>query len=74
MILDKIRFLREWMKINGEHNVDIMVDGGINEKTAKDCIDAGAHILVAGTFLFNHPVSLEQGVHDLLHSIQGESV
>lgn len=30
----------------------IQVDGGINQETAKRCIDAGASNLVAGTYLF----------------------
>lgn len=34
-------------------NTMIEVDGGINEFTAKHCIDAGANILVAGNFIFN---------------------
>lgn len=33
-------------------NVDIQVDGGINEKNAKDAIKAGANILVAGSSVF----------------------
>ena len=33
-------------------NVDIEIDGGINYETGKLCIDAGANILVAGSFLF----------------------
>ena len=33
-------------------SVDIMVDGGINDQTGKQCVDAGANFLVAGTFLF----------------------
>lgn len=31
---------------------DIQVDGGINLETARQCIEAGANELVAGTFLF----------------------
>ena len=31
---------------------DISVDGGINDKTAKSVIDAGANILVAGSYIF----------------------
>lgn len=31
---------------------DIEVDGGINDKTAKECIKAGANILVSGSYLF----------------------
>nr|NGX37663.1 hypothetical protein [Chlamydiota bacterium] len=33
----------------------IQVDGGIDDKTAKQCIDAGANVLVAGTYLFGAP-------------------
>ena len=32
--------------------VDIQVDGGITNKTIKDCIDAGANIFVAGSYVF----------------------
>jgi ribulose-phosphate 3-epimerase len=32
----------------------IQVDGGINGLTAKQCIEAGASILVAGSFIFHH--------------------
>jgi ribulose-phosphate 3-epimerase len=31
---------------------DIQVDGGINAKTAQQCIQAGANALVAGTYLY----------------------
>ena len=33
-------------------NILIEVDGGINQETAKLCIDAGANVLVAGTSVF----------------------
>ena len=47
------------------HDVDflIMVDGGINDKTAT--LVRSADVLVAGTFLFQHPQSLQQGVEEL---------
>ncbi|HKZ00033.1 MAG TPA: ribulose-phosphate 3-epimerase [Rhabdochlamydiaceae bacterium] len=32
---------------------DIQVDGGINEATAKLCVEAGANVLVAGTCLYH---------------------
>lgn len=32
---------------------DIEVDGGINEKTAVTCQEAGANVFVAGSFIFN---------------------
>ena len=34
-------------------NVKTEIDGGINYETGKICIEAGADILVAGSFLFN---------------------
>ena len=34
-------------------DVDIQVDGGINEITSKKVIEAGANILVAGSYVFN---------------------
>ncbi|MFT6106873.1 MAG: ribulose-phosphate 3-epimerase [Rickettsiales bacterium] len=32
--------------------IDVEVDGGINEITSKQAIDAGANVLVAGSFIF----------------------
>lgn len=34
-------------------DIILAVDGGINNKTAKLCIDAGADMLVSGSFIFN---------------------
>ncbi len=34
-------------------DIDIQVDGGINAKTAKLCIQAGANVLVAGSYIFS---------------------
>lgn len=47
-MLHKIEEIRE---INPD--VDIEVDGGINDKTGKLVKDAGANILVAGSYLFS---------------------
>jgi ribulose-phosphate 3-epimerase len=44
--VDKIRELR---KI---YTKDIAVDGGINDKTGKLAVDAGANILAAGSYIF----------------------
>ncbi len=33
-------------------NIDLQIDGGINEQTAKQAINAGANVLVAGSFIF----------------------
>ncbi len=44
-VLDKIRAVRKVSKI------EIQVDGGINDITAKQCIEAGADNLLVGTFV-----------------------
>ena len=51
---DKIRELSAEIK-RQNLNVEIEVDGGINEQTAVLCAEAGATVLVAGSFLFNAP-------------------
>ncbi len=45
--LDKIKKLRQM-----KPDLDIEVDGGINAETAKMCIEAGANILVSGSYIF----------------------
>ncbi|MBO5879966.1 MAG: ribulose-phosphate 3-epimerase [Clostridia bacterium] len=50
--LDKVKALRAEIEKRGL-DIDIQVDGGINEATAKDAIAAGANVLVAGSAVFN---------------------
>ncbi len=49
--LEKIRQLRDIRDREGYH-FEIVVDGGINKQTAKQCVDAGADVLVAGSYVF----------------------
>lgn len=42
----------------------IQVDGGINAETAKQCVEAGANVLVSGTYLLGAP-DLAQAVRTL---------
>jgi ribulose-phosphate 3-epimerase len=44
--LNKIEELRKVFK------KDIEVDGGINDMTARDCLNRGANVLVAGSYVF----------------------
>lgn len=46
--VDKIKDVRELSK-----NVDIQVDGGITADTIGKCIEAGANIFVAGSYVFS---------------------
>ncbi len=50
--VDKIKNISNYVRSNNL-NVDIEIDGGINFETGKICIEAGANILVAGSFIFN---------------------
>jgi ribulose-phosphate 3-epimerase len=40
---------------------DIQVDGGITPETAKKCIEAGANVLVSGTYLY-HSANMREGI------------
>jgi ribulose-phosphate 3-epimerase len=37
----------------------IEIDGGVNQQNAKPLLDAGAHVLVAGNFVFSSPDPME---------------
>ncbi len=45
-VLDKVRWIREHYP-----ELDIQIDGGINDKTAPLAIEAGANVLVAGSYI-----------------------
>ena len=50
--LEKIRNIKAMQSATGL-SFDIEVDGGINKKTSKLCIEAGANVLVAGNAIFS---------------------
>lgn len=50
--LDKIKALKRLIADNGSHAL-IEIDGGINEATGRSCAEAGADVLVAGSYVFN---------------------
>jgi ribulose-phosphate 3-epimerase len=47
--VEKIKAIKE---MRGDRNFLIEVDGGINETTGKQCVEAGADVLVAGSYVF----------------------
>lgn len=51
-VLPKVSRVREAARSRGFTDLDIMVDGGINNETASQCAGHGANAFVAGTFLF----------------------
>lgn len=50
-LLDKIKAARAMINASGR-DIDLEIDGGINPQTAKQVIEAGANVLVAGTAVF----------------------
>lgn len=50
-LLDKIAGARKMIDAQKRH-IDLEIDGGVNPDTAKQCIAAGADVLVAGTAVF----------------------
>ena len=49
--LRKIEAIRKMID-KGGHDVMIEVDGGVDRETARQCVDAGADVLVAGSATF----------------------
>lgn len=50
-LFDKIEAARKMIDASGR-DIDLEIDGGVNPQTAKQCVDAGADVLVAGTAVF----------------------
>ena len=63
--LPKIKWLREHAP-----SLDIAVDGGINDETARLCEEAGANVLIAGSYIFKADDRKE--AIDLLRGVHGE--
>ena len=49
--LSKITQIKKYL-VDNQYQINLEIDGGVNFETGKKCIDAGANILVAGSFLF----------------------
>ncbi|MEG0550615.1 MAG: ribulose-phosphate 3-epimerase [Vagococcus sp.] len=52
--LEKVEQLDVLRKEKG-YTYEIEIDGGVDNKTAKTCVDAGADVLVAGSYVYNSP-------------------
>jgi ribulose-phosphate 3-epimerase len=62
-VLPKIREAREVI-LRQNYQIDITVDGGVNDETAPSCVGSGANVLVSGSHLFAQP-DLNQAVAKL---------
>ena len=65
-MVPKISSLRKIID-DKKYNCLIEIDGGINDKTAKICIDAGADVLVSGSYIFaaQNPQQILKGLKSL---------
>ena len=54
--LEKVKTIRKMIDETGR-DIDLEVDGGVNKKTARRAISAGADVLVAGTAVFEGSAS-----------------
>ena len=62
-LLDKIKDLRAYLDKN-DLDIDIEVDGGINKETAKQSVQAGANVLVSGSYILKSD-NFKNAINDL---------
>lgn len=67
-MLAKVRRLRQIVEAD-QLSCDIEVDGGIDASTGRECLAAGASVLVAGTAIFKAPGGTRAGVGCLLEAM-----
>ena len=65
--LQKVREVREEIERQGL-DTDVEVDGGVDPSNARECVEAGANVLVAGTAVFRHPDGPAEGGRAVLRS------
>ncbi|GAB4072430.1 ribulose-phosphate 3-epimerase [Barrientosiimonas marina] len=65
-VVHKIEQIDAWRKAN-QLNLEIEADGGINRDTIRQCTDAGADVLVAGSAIFKQ-ADRKQAISNLLQA------
>jgi ribulose-phosphate 3-epimerase len=68
---DKLRRARYLIDRRGRPGVELQVDGGIDARTARAAVEAGASCLVAGSAVFRHPEGVAGGVRALREALSG---
>ena len=63
--LDKLDWLDQYRKDHDLHYL-LEIDGGINAKTGKLAVEHHCDVLVAGSYIFRHPLGIKEGVRSLL--------
>lgn len=60
----KVATIRRWI-IDGGHDCDIEVDGGISPATVRGPVAAGANVVISGSSMFKDPEGLGHAVDEL---------
>ncbi len=60
----KIATIRRWI-VDGGHDCDLEVDGGISPATIEGAASAGANVLISGSSMFKDPDGLGHAVDEL---------
>jgi len=63
-VLPKVRQLREYLD-QSDSGTLIEIDGGIDENTLPEALDAGADVFVAGSAVFSHSQGIANGIKAL---------
>lgn len=63
--LPKIKEVRAMIEHSPNPMIDLEVDGGINDITAKLAIEAGANVLVTGAYIFGNPGRYQEQIASL---------
>lgn len=63
-MMPKVKEIREMITATGK-DIDLEVDGGVNAETAKICVENGANVLVAGSYLFKQKGKYAEAVATL---------
>lgn len=63
-MMPKVKEIREMITATGK-DIDLEIDGGVNAETAKICVENGANVLVAGSYLFKQKGKYAEAVATL---------
>jgi len=68
---EKIAAIKLMLTDRNLWGVELEVDGGVSPKTAREVVDAGATVLVAGAAVFNAEASVSENISALRKSFAG---
>ena len=66
----KVATIRRWI-VDGGHDCDLEVDGGISPETVRGAVAAGANVLISGSSMFKDPQGLAHAVDELRRTAEG---